>query len=224
MTVALPGSETHSELRTKYDGSEAAERYRTLHGGRRRHRREERCVVAALSDVPAGSRVLDLPCGTGRMFPILTGLGYEVTGADLSTSMLEVALAAAGPIDAPGRVAEVLSVDLFDTPFEDGQFDAVLCNRFLHHLGDSERRIAALRELGRVSRGSVVASFFCSRSYDALRTRWKRQRRSEGSSDRGSIAWSRFAADLNAAGLRVVRVHRALSWISQQWYVVAAAG
>lgn len=213
---------THAELKTKYAGSDAAQRYHALHRGKGRHRREERCVAAALAELPAGGRVLDLPCGTGRMFPLLTSLGFDVVGADLSTSMLEVARDDAERPAGSGRVLEIREVDVFDTPFEDGEFDAVLCNRFLHHLEDSERRVAALRELRRVSRGPVVASFFCSQSYDGLRARMK-HRRSEHRSDRHSIRFDAFRRDLAASGLRVVRVHRALSWISQQWYVVAAA-
>ena len=41
--------------------------------------------------VPAGARVLDAGCGTGRVGIRLAELGYDVTGVDLDLSMLEVA-------------------------------------------------------------------------------------------------------------------------------------
>jgi SAM-dependent methyltransferase len=41
--------------------------------------------------VPAGARVLDAGCGTGRVAIRLAELGYDVTGVDLDESMLEVA-------------------------------------------------------------------------------------------------------------------------------------
>lgn len=49
--------------------------------------------VAAL--VPAGARVLDAGCGTGRVSIRLAELGYDVVGVDLDAAMLEQARAAA---------------------------------------------------------------------------------------------------------------------------------
>ncbi len=49
----------------------------------------EAAFCAALA--PPGSRVLDAGCGTGRVAIRLAELGYDVTGADLDASMLEVA-------------------------------------------------------------------------------------------------------------------------------------
>jgi len=41
--------------------------------------------------VPAGARVLDAGCGTGRVMIRLTELGYDCVGVDLDASMLAVA-------------------------------------------------------------------------------------------------------------------------------------
>ncbi len=41
--------------------------------------------------VPAGSRILDAGCGTGRVAVRLAELGHDVVGVDLDASMLEVA-------------------------------------------------------------------------------------------------------------------------------------
>lgn len=41
--------------------------------------------------VPAGARVLDAGCGTGRVAIRLAGLGYDCVGVDLDASMLAVA-------------------------------------------------------------------------------------------------------------------------------------
>src|SRR5882757_10954674 len=45
--------------------------------------------------VPAGSRVLDAGCGTGRVAIRLAELGYDCVGVDLDASMLAVARRAA---------------------------------------------------------------------------------------------------------------------------------
>jgi 2-polyprenyl-3-methyl-5-hydroxy-6-metoxy-1,4-benzoquinol methylase len=49
----------------------------------------EAAYVAAL--VPAGARVLDAGCGTGRVAIELARRGYEVVGVDSDASMLAVA-------------------------------------------------------------------------------------------------------------------------------------
>jgi len=35
------------------------------------------CILNALHDVPNGAKVLDLPSGTGRLFPELSARGFE---------------------------------------------------------------------------------------------------------------------------------------------------
>ncbi len=45
-----------------------------------KHRRDERLVLGLLGTGRAGGRVLDLPCGTGRLVPALSGAGFHVVG------------------------------------------------------------------------------------------------------------------------------------------------
>jgi ubiquinone/menaquinone biosynthesis C-methylase UbiE len=47
-------------------------------------------------DVPSGAHVLDLCCGTGRHSIALSQMGYQVTGVDLSTVLIEKARKHAG--------------------------------------------------------------------------------------------------------------------------------
>jgi SAM-dependent methyltransferase len=44
-----------------------------------------------LHTLPAGSRILDLCCGSGQMARALVRLGYDVTGLDSSSEMLRIA-------------------------------------------------------------------------------------------------------------------------------------
>lgn len=41
-------------------------------------------VRKAVSLLPAGSSVLDAPCGNGRLIPTMADLGMRVTGMDFS--------------------------------------------------------------------------------------------------------------------------------------------
>lgn len=49
---------------------------------------EQEIVERMLSDLPAGSGVLDAPCGTGRFFPFYYEKAFKVRGVDISPDML----------------------------------------------------------------------------------------------------------------------------------------
>ena len=79
--------------------------------------------------VPAGGRVLDLGCGTGDMTRHLSRAGFEVTGCDVSASMLARAA-------APGSAVKWvrLSADWQVLPFAAGVFDAVIASSVLEYV------------------------------------------------------------------------------------------
>ncbi len=80
------------ELTGGTSGDEYAARFAALaRSGEDVHGEARFC--AAL--VPAGSRVLDAGCGTGRVAIQLAELGYDCVGIDLDASMLDVARAQA---------------------------------------------------------------------------------------------------------------------------------
>ena len=89
---------THQDQRTSADEAvdrfntpKAALKYYSAQTGTGMHRREVRCIRRALSEIESGSRVLDLPCGTGRLLPMLHESGYRVTEADSSPHMVDLA-------------------------------------------------------------------------------------------------------------------------------------
>jgi cyclopropane fatty-acyl-phospholipid synthase-like methyltransferase len=75
-------------------------------------------VGRVLGLVPQGGTVLDVPCGTGRYFALITGAGIRVAGADQSAGML-----------AQARARD-LAVSLDRCRLQDlsytGEFDAVV--------------------------------------------------------------------------------------------------
>jgi SAM-dependent methyltransferase len=108
-------------------------------------------LLADLACVTPGQTVLDVACGTGIVARTVAdrfaGNG-RVVGVDLNEGMLTVARGVRPDVD--WRQADVA-----DLPFDDGSFDAVLCQMALMFFPD---RLGALREMARVTRpGGVVA-------------------------------------------------------------------
>lgn len=88
-------------------------------------------------------RCLDLGCGTGLHLPTLIGLGWSVTGVDVSADQLRLAR------ERVGEEVELVRVDASELPFPDGTFDAVL-SAFTHT--DVDDFEGLLREAARVLR------------------------------------------------------------------------
>ena len=86
-----------------------------------------------------GSRVLDVPCGHGRLALALAARGCRVTGIDISEELLEAAEAAQASSHIPGPVWK--RADMRDLP-RTGEFDAAFCCGssfgFLRDEGDRE--------------------------------------------------------------------------------------
>lgn len=115
----------------------------TLLGVRRFHRR-----LLEQADISAGSRVLEVGCGTGSLSILAQRLNpaADVTAIDPDPK----ALARARRKAQRSRV--VVRFDLAyaeQLPFPDASFDRVLSALMLHHL-DSHAKVPALREVCRV--------------------------------------------------------------------------
>ena len=109
----------------------------------------------ALVGVAPGSRVLDLPCGTGQYCWHIASAGFHTTAADIAPEMLKVASNIAA---APGTQRPEFTVeDVFRLSFPASSFAASVCIRLFNLLERSER-IAALRQLARVS-DTVIVSY-----------------------------------------------------------------
>ncbi|MEU2248191.1 class I SAM-dependent methyltransferase [Streptomyces sp. NPDC019224] len=111
------------------------------------------CVrtVPALLDaagVGAGTRLLDVGCGSGNVTVAALARGAVVRAVDAEPGMVEATRRA-----APG--AEVRAGALPQLPYAEREFDAVVANFVLNHVG---RPLDALVELRRVTRpGGTIA-------------------------------------------------------------------
>jgi ubiquinone/menaquinone biosynthesis C-methylase UbiE len=151
----------YERLKQHYHSPEVAARYDArLFGNERFRRKNERQLAAlgALLDHAAAAghpvrRILDLPCGTGRLLPELARRQLETIGCDIALPMIEQATAKARALGA--RQAAFMLGDAEDLPFPDGHFDAVVSCRFLRHVPRATR-IVLLREMRRVTRCWVI--------------------------------------------------------------------
>lgn len=107
---------------------------------------DDAAAIAALLDLPSGARVLDAPCGAGRIAVRLAERGLEVTGIDISAPEIAEArrVAAERGVDVGYEVADVR-----EAPAR--QYDGFVCwgNSFgyLPHEGTVEQLSAARRAL-----------------------------------------------------------------------------
>jgi SAM-dependent methyltransferase len=218
---ALAADGSYSEVVARFDTAGVPDKYPCEFGRSWRERREVSCLRRFLATIPSGSSVLDLPCGTGRLTPLLAERGLQITGADSSPRMAE--LARANWIRrGPGRTAATAQFLVREggaTGFAEGAFDAIVCNRLFHHFREPSIRVAVLSEFRRICCGRIFVSFFNSFALNAVRFRMKHWLRGTTPTDRIPIPMTEFAADIHAAGLRVLSTS-AVAWgFSPMWYV-----
>ena len=217
---------TYLNTRERFDDPDIAAAYaekkNTITRGK--NKREMDCIERSLQGMPAGSRVLDLPCGTGRLETMLLGRGFEVVAADYAVNMLKEAekyLSAKleGNSDALGRLS-FEQQDVMNTTFEDDAFDIVICNRLFHHYPESATRIQVLRELKRICSGRIVLSYYNSFALSALKFRLRNAIKGRKPDDRIPIPFAEFNQDIVASGLKCSDTHAVLFGVSPQTYLV----
>lgn len=140
-----------------YKSAEGAARYELLYRSKL-HKRvsdrvERKLIRRVFQDIGPAGRILDVPCGTGRLYPELRPCGRFVVETDFSYSMLE---RCRRNTDA----AAYVNASAFELPYRDGAFDVVFSARLAHHLPQHTERDRYIHEIARVSRRYVVMTFF----------------------------------------------------------------
>lgn len=107
-----------------------------------------------------GKSVLDVGCGTGAGAAMLAGHAARVVGIDVSTPF------AATAAERYGDSAEFRVADVCRLPFEDGDFDAVVCFETIEQVTDLERALLEMRRV-LVDDGLLLISCANSRTYPA---------------------------------------------------------
>ncbi|MBU1329498.1 MAG: class I SAM-dependent methyltransferase [Gammaproteobacteria bacterium] len=199
------------EFSRKYD-QDHAQQYLHKHqdGLARRlsHWRDVQVARQALKQVDEPNLVLDLPCGAGRFWPLLSEQPNRVIlAADNSADMLATARAAQ-PKAVVARV-NTFKTSAFAIDLGDKAVDCIFCIRLLHHIESAEHRLAILREFHRVSRDSLIVSLWVDGNYKAWKRRRLEQRRlTEGRApqhgNRFVIARKVIESEFRQAGFHIV--------------------
>jgi ubiquinone/menaquinone biosynthesis C-methylase UbiE len=121
--------------------------------------------VARLADTPAGTSVLDIPCGGGfALRGLSSGQPVRYVAADISPYMLERAREEARRMRTQD-VIEFVEADMTALQFADNSFDLCVTYNGLHCLPDPR---AALAELARVLKpGGTLRGTSCVRGQGA---------------------------------------------------------
>ena len=112
-----------------------------------RHRRKLQSELRKLkTGRPDLKTLLDFGCGTGNYYPLITELGFEYEGVDVTEKMMEKARE-----KNPGIKVSV--DDIYKSKFDYSSFDVVLNNDVIIHLPDP---LEPIKTLYRVARKFVV--------------------------------------------------------------------
>jgi len=177
--------------------------------------------------VPSGvsgssGRVLDLPCGTGRIAQFFVQNGVCVTGADVSHEMLGVARTKLFACNGSPTFAQMDGVAL---GFKNDAFDCIMSVRFMGHIPE-DARISILKEFRRVGRYAIIE--YSIRSFATTLIKGLRRGRLFTSLPR-RWGWTVFEREqlrdeLARADLRIVSMYPKLRWFSDSWYVLVERG
>lgn len=204
-------SSPHYAFAAKYDAVHAREYYEKHDRGLARQLsnwREHALARKALKLAGNPASVLDLPCGTGRFWDLLTEReDRRILVADNSQHMIDTGLRLRPP-EITRQIAESHCCSAFATGLPDAAVESVFCFRLLHHIGKSEDRVRMLRELSRVAAKSVIVSLWVDGNFKAWRRRKIEERRAarrdEAEQNRFLVPAGQAEAEFRQAGLRVV--------------------
>ncbi|MGC8838415.1 MAG: class I SAM-dependent methyltransferase [Anaerolineae bacterium] len=185
----MPDSSRMGEAEEFYATS-AEYRDRLRLSGGRTYAQVARAALWRYMPPQAGPRVLDFGCGTGEFARLLSGMGYQVVGSDISHLFLRDALERHGGTD---HLAFVQNGPGPFLPFRDGAFDAVAAVNAVEHVADPE---PMLRQLARVLRpGGVLVLTFPNllSPFRPLKRFFSRQRLPRYGPESGETAGESFA-------------------------------
>lgn len=191
------------------------ERFSSL-AGRVFNRLEKRALLRALHSLPAGSSIVDIPCGTGRLAEPLLRAGYRVTGIDISQQMLDQA---SQTLVLYGSRFRSKLGDAAHLPPSEEAFAAAFCARVLMHFPLDEQ-IDFLRGVASQTDGLVVFN----QSYDSRYQRTRHKLKGMlGHAGRATypIAESDLQQLLEEVGLHEVRRVWVAPLVSEAFFVVA---
>ncbi len=117
----------------------------------------EKTLDQICSQLDPHAKILDLGCGTGYLFLRLLRRGFDVTGLDLSSEMIQVLKNSISEKEKDRAHLAVGDVEKFIERNED-EFDLVIFSAVLHHLFDYE--MVLRKACQRLKSGAKILIFF----------------------------------------------------------------
>lgn len=168
------------------------------------HWRDVQLARKALKVAGQPLQVLDLPCGAGRFWPVLAeNLNRKIIAADNSADMVVIASE-----HCPKEIAHqftTMQTSAFAIDLADGAVDNIFSMRLMHHIGQSEHRIAMLKEFHRVTRDTVILSLWVDGNLKARQRKKLEARRVKlGEQNRFVIPAQQIEQEFAQAGFSIV--------------------
>ena len=119
-------------------------------------RREYQLLQRLLRSQGRSRRILELPCGGGRLSPQIAPHADLLVEADIAEGQVLY-----GKKNVASDTPRIwMTASAFHIPFQDGSFDGTVCIRLCHHLPTAGERERLIKELFRVSKRFVILTFF----------------------------------------------------------------
>lgn len=148
-SVLIGMSQRAEQTARKYFG-DTARGYESKRVGQDKWKAEQAIVESWLKEFPAGTHVLDCPCGTGRFFEAYIGNAMPTVAIDVSPDMLRIARQ-----KAPAAVITCQTGNIFALDMPDKSVDVAVAVRIMN-LIDAADMTKALAELQRVARKAII--------------------------------------------------------------------
>lgn len=212
------------DIKKGWQDNETAESYDdkrfTTLSGRISDSLDKIAIKKGLSQIDTDGKILDLPCGTGRIMHHLYHAGYKnITGADISDQMINVA-----KNKMQGSNISFIKTEAEHTEFPDDTFAAITSIRFMGHI-PRNTRVEILREFNRVCDGPIIIEYsirnpIASGVKSLLRTLTVRARLPKQWKWH-DVSCSELEDELREAGLKTSRLIKKLPLFSESTFVVA---
>ena len=175
--------------------------------------RETRIARRALEQAGDPTLVLDMPCGSGRFWPLLAEHPTRVIlAADSAPDLLALAVTGQSPDILDRTYTFLTSAFAIDLP--DNAVESIFCLRLLQHVVDSRQRLILLREMHRVTRDTLIVSLWVNDNYKAWRRARRDARRTANQATRTSsrcvVPHAIFAAEIQQAGFSIIASYDAV--------------
>ena len=161
-----------------------------------------------------GMTVMDLPCGTGKLGPILSNYPIKIVAGDISKEMLSLA-----KNEYKVNKVEYKVIDATNITYGDGSIDVIICLRLFQRL-DKETRKKILHEFSRVGDGVLIVSYSHTSLWQKIRT-FIRNLIMKNINIFFSVSMKIIEDELTKAGFKVLYTKSVLPIISSEIVVYA---